>query len=287
MITQSQDIAIVLSGGTSNSDPNHSLGGASSATPLVSGNLNNLFDDVTSDEGVSGSEEYRAIYIFNDGDTTIFDCEVWISAEQEDGATAELGIHSAAEVQRVRITGFPVTGSITLQYREVDFSVNFNPDPSVLATNLQTALNNLRDGQNNHLLRQVKVTAQLLSGVILLDVDFGGGFSGAGQDDLRNHDLIAHVSNTLNPTAEISVSVLQEGGPINETAEVVDTETQPPSNVGFFKPTSVSPITIPKLEPTDGFALWIKRVAPSNIVPVERDGFTFRFKADSLDPLGE
>lgn len=41
------------------------LGGAISATEVVSGNLNNLFDDVSSSEALSGKTEYRCCYVKN------------------------------------------------------------------------------------------------------------------------------------------------------------------------------------------------------------------------------
>lgn len=41
------------------------LGGAISATQITTGVLNNLFDDVSSAEGVTGKTEYRCFYVKN------------------------------------------------------------------------------------------------------------------------------------------------------------------------------------------------------------------------------
>lgn len=41
------------------------LGGAISATEIVSGSLNNLFDDVSSAEALAGATEYRCFYVKN------------------------------------------------------------------------------------------------------------------------------------------------------------------------------------------------------------------------------
>jgi len=288
MVTQPTDIAIVLSGGPTNTDPNKSLGGQSSATPVVSGNLNNLFDDVTADEGEAGSEEYRCIYIYNDGDTAIYNCRVWIASETESGATAEIGVLALSEVQRIRLVGEQTSGTFSVMYEGATAVVTYNTDSEVLATNLQNSLNNLRHPTTNApLLRQVIVRPQQVSGTtLLLDVDFSGGLGGNGQDDFRNHDLLTISDNSLDPAPEITVSVLQEGSPINSIAEVVDLETQPPQNVGFYKPTSVSPINIPKLLPEEGFSVWVKRITPSAVTPTEADGLTIRFRTNSLDPLG-
>jgi len=287
MVTQASDIAIVLSGGTTNTDPEQSLGGTSSASPIISGNLNNLFDDVTSAEGKDGAEEFRCVYIYNDGETTIYNCKIWITAEVASGANIELGVHKSTEKQRVRVIGTPTSGSITFEYDDQEFTVNYDPTLAVWATNFQTALNDLRHSETNvRLLREVRVTIQSFSGTILFDIDFGGGLDGLGQDDFRNHAPISWVSDTLSPASEVSSSILSEGGPINEVAEIIEVDTQVPSNITFYKPTALTPIVIPKLQATEGFPLWIRRVVSNNSAAVERDGVTWKFRADSLDPLG-
>jgi len=52
-----------LTGGSSNSDPDQSLGGVTSSNEISSTAMNNLFDNVTPTEASSGDVEYRAIDI--------------------------------------------------------------------------------------------------------------------------------------------------------------------------------------------------------------------------------
>lgn len=68
-----------LTGGSSNNDPNDSLGGATSSNTLSSTPLNNLFDNVTPSEAAAGDEEYRAIDIWNNGDATAENVSVYMS----------------------------------------------------------------------------------------------------------------------------------------------------------------------------------------------------------------
>ena len=70
-----------LTGGSDNTDPNASLGGAMSSTTITSGQLNNLFDDVQPDEASSGDSEYRAIDVYNSGDAEAVSVSLYISSE--------------------------------------------------------------------------------------------------------------------------------------------------------------------------------------------------------------
>lgn len=61
----SGDIEYRLSGGSSNTDVDGSVGGAISSTEVTSGALHNLFDVVSSSEASAGDTEYRCIYVIN------------------------------------------------------------------------------------------------------------------------------------------------------------------------------------------------------------------------------
>lgn len=79
MAILSADIEFRLSGGSGNSDPALSLGGAKSSTSATG---STLFDVVTGAESDSGDTEYRCIYIHNaDPALTMYDTKVWLSAE--------------------------------------------------------------------------------------------------------------------------------------------------------------------------------------------------------------
>jgi len=71
------DITFYLSGGSGNTDPAASLGGARSTTEVTG---STLWDKVESAEASAGDIEYRCIYIRNDGATTALDAKVFIQA---------------------------------------------------------------------------------------------------------------------------------------------------------------------------------------------------------------
>jgi hypothetical protein len=79
------------SGGATNSDPTLSIGGAKSSVVLSTTQLNNLFDNTTGDEASAGCDEYRLLYIQNDGTTTWVDPVMWITEQPNvsDVATGE------------------------------------------------------------------------------------------------------------------------------------------------------------------------------------------------------
>lgn len=68
---ESTDIKIYLSGGSTNTDPNDSIGGAMSSTQLVDDNLHNLFAKVSASEASTGSTKYRGIYVKNENGHTL------------------------------------------------------------------------------------------------------------------------------------------------------------------------------------------------------------------------
>jgi len=57
---------------------------------ITSGEMNNLFDNLSGDEGKAGDTEYRGVYVVNDGDTTLIGTKLWVKqdADSPDDATA-------------------------------------------------------------------------------------------------------------------------------------------------------------------------------------------------------
>lgn len=270
-ITSFSDISFVLSGGSSNINPNASLGGEPSSYPIVDFMVNNLFDDITSAQSQEGHEDYRCFYVFNDGPTPVYQINIWVASEYAGGASVQLGVDYKNELQRVIIGSVDVTGgSFTLSYNGTSFLVNHDPDLGIWATNLQTAINNLGT------LDDVQVIGQYASGNTLFDVSF------TGRDGKRWHPELLITSNDLVPETTMSVSTLQVGSPINTIAAEIGTETNPPGGVVFYTVSSTSPITVPRLDPEDELPIWVKRTVLENTEAVTEDGFTFRFSAESL-----
>ena len=279
-IPNANDISVVLSGGTTNINPNNSLGGDPSSSPIVNNILNNLFDDVSPKETDDGHEDYRCIYFFNDGDTPVFLVNLWVASEVTGGSTIEVGIEQVDEIQRITLDNAAVTGgSYTLSFDGVNFTSTFNADLGIWATTLQNTLNALlKDGDKR--LSGVVVNAQPVSPThLIFDVTF------KGSDGSNNQPKFVLVSDNLVPaTVDIFISTPQEGSPVNTIAPEISLETTPPGGVGFFSPTKVSPIAIPRMDPEDGFPLWVKRTTVAGIDPKENDGVTLRFAAETLEP---
>lgn len=76
-----------------------SLGGAITATEIVSGVLNNLFDNVTSAEALNGDTEYRCIYVKNTNPTIdLTNAKVFISADTASPDTSfEIGLGTSGK----------------------------------------------------------------------------------------------------------------------------------------------------------------------------------------------
>jgi hypothetical protein len=100
MAILSSELVFYLTGAASDggaqSDPDASLGNYRSSTTIISGALNNLFDNVTGDEASAGDTEYRCICIKNtNASLTLSDVKIWI---QTDTGNAEDDISFAVEV---------------------------------------------------------------------------------------------------------------------------------------------------------------------------------------------
>ena len=276
-ITTASDISIVLSGGSGNLDPNDCLGGNPSATPVISTTLNNLFDDISPDQANIGHEDYRCLYLFNDGDTTIYNPKLWILSDFIYGSSISMGIESRNERQRITITdAIPTSGTITLTYNTVSFVSTARSDISQWASEMQAQLLAL-ELSGEKLLTGVSVTAQLSGSTTLI---FEIAFS--GQDAKKSHSKITASSNNLSPSCSITISVPQSGAPINTIAQTINVETTPPGGVDFVVPTESSPISLPQLKPEEGFPFWIKRSTAAGTTAVENDGFSLQFVAESL-----
>jgi hypothetical protein len=273
------DLSLVFSGGSNNNNPNLSLGGNPSSFRVNTNIINNLFDDVQPEESQAGAEDYRCLYLFNDADSTAYNITIWISDALDGGSTVEVGINGTDEFQRLILSGGTITGgSVRLSFAGQEFDSNYNSDLGAWATALQTSLRAVQvDGKN--VLSDVIVTAQNSGGgTTVFDIAFGG------QDGKRAQPPILVVSNDLTPGGVIdaTITTLQGGSPVNTLAPTIEVEGSQPPDVGFFVPTQISPITIPRLDPNDGFPLWFKRVTPAGTTALANDFITLRIRITSF-----
>jgi hypothetical protein len=84
-------LEIHLSGGTTNTNPNASLGGARSTQAggvvPTAATANSLFDDVSGAEETAGDTEYRGLYIRNTGNVDAQNVVIWIQSNTADADT--------------------------------------------------------------------------------------------------------------------------------------------------------------------------------------------------------
>jgi hypothetical protein len=98
MAITATEIEFHLSGGTSNTDPNASLGGAIATQQITDASLHNLFDQVSGDESSAGDIEYRCIYVKNShGSLTWESVVTWIETNTPAaGSTVDIGLGTSA-----------------------------------------------------------------------------------------------------------------------------------------------------------------------------------------------
>jgi hypothetical protein len=270
MAAKSTDLVVTLTGGSSNSNPNLSIGGDPSSYP-VTGQLNNLFDNVAREEASVGSTSYRCIYIFNNNSVdTIYNLQLYTLNIANTISTIELGIRSEKEIQDVIITGVISNGYFTISYKplgktEIEYrNVNFDLNPVIWTENLQTALRSIESLEN------VTVNFNLGINNIQFKINFDG------LDDKRSHDLFNIDKTNLIGAITASVTKSSIGSPINSIPTLLDVDTTIPYNVNFFETSNLTTISIGNLYPEEGFPLWIKRTVPPSSESVAGEGFKLK-----------
>ena len=251
------DIVFVLSGGSSNYDPNLSLGGEP-GYPLQ-GSLNNLFSNITSSEAQNGYTDYRCIYIFNDSNITLYNTQISLSQDSS-GSDVYFGVIFATDTQTVTLTGIPTDGSFTLSYESISFTVNYDPEPSVFASNFTNALAEIG---GNPLVTLVTAPAYKFT------VNF--------QDNV-SQPLLEFMSNNLTGVSQISITKVVQGAPINSIANTILNSTTIPTGVDF----AADPISIGTLYSGEGFPIWFKRVTPAGAASMLGDGFVLEFQGSPI-----
>lgn len=253
------DISFVLSGGSLNTDPTHSLGGYPSAYPITSG-INNLFLNYTKAQATSGYIDYRCVYVFNNHATdSMYDVAASITAVAG-GAIESFGVPITTDQQMITVTGAVLGGSFTLSYDAYDTAaISSNPLLSTWAANIQNALNSLP------VLSGTVVSYSTSSGVIRFVILF------EGNDDHKQHPTLVLKSNNLLPgTVAVTISKITNGGPINNIASTIANETVTPTGIIFVG--SGTTLDIGTLGPGEGFPIWIKRNLAAGAPAVYNDG---------------
>jgi hypothetical protein len=91
------DIQARLSGGSANTNPAASLGGAMSSTAITDATLQNLFPTITGPQSASGYTDYYCFYFRNNhGSLTLQSAQVWINTNTPSpGTDCSIGLDPA------------------------------------------------------------------------------------------------------------------------------------------------------------------------------------------------
>lgn len=260
MAITSDDISIVLSGGLSNTDPDHSLGGNASLFD-VGTNINNLFADITSAQSTSGYTDFRCIYVENTSAIdSFYDVNVGISSQVTGGSTVQLGVLQRNEVQLMTVSGSPTGGYIIINYEgALSPHISYSTNPAIFVVNLQNGLN-ATTGLSQVVCSQGSTSSKFI-------ITYGGN------DGSRNQNILSIDTNALTPSVANPVFIkTTSGGPKNDIAGVIASPAVVPSGVVFSSETVILGI----LRPEEGFPIWVKRVTPAGSVSLANDGFNLQ-----------
>lgn len=258
-------INFYLSGGPNNIDPNSSLGGMPSKYPVTPSSINNLFDNVTTEQAKIGNIEYRCFYLFNDSeDKYLYNASAYLIQTSQEGATVEIGVKNRTDVQRIKIIGSVTSGSLKFGYEDSLFTINW--------TNLNDFINDLTYELNSlPELSGVTVQGTGSGSSYTINVTFGG------DADNKNHELLSMVENNLVGSPQVQISKVSEGSPINTISIQTNFSELKPNNIDFYETNINERINLGKISPGDGCPIWIKRtITAGNIDAIEGDGFIFK-----------
>ena len=114
MAITTAELQVLLSGGSTNTDPAASIGGAPSTTEVSSTPLHNIFDKITGDESAAGDTEYRVLYVKNNNSTLDGEnCKVYFGTNES--SYISIGVSEAVDTNAAALTDEETapSGSIT------------------------------------------------------------------------------------------------------------------------------------------------------------------------------
>lgn len=265
-------LTIVLSGGLDNTDPQASLGGPPSPSPLTVG-INNLFSDLTESQLATGYVDYKCCYLFNDAADDDYDkLKIWIESETSGGSNCLLGLKTANENQTLTFVNVQ-DGTFTLRLDSHETNaITFDHNPVILAGNIQSGLRGLPNARN-------VVVTQIVGFSFLL--------AWTGLEGNKKYPLVVMRQNNLgrdNPLLPASVNFeeTQPGSPINAIAPDIGNSTTPPTGIEFVETSSTFPLTVGLVKPSEGFSFWIRRTTDKGTTFLASDSIVFMARGDRV-----
>jgi hypothetical protein len=245
------DISFWLSGGKKNSKADNSLGGPISIYQIE----DNLFNDVTFQEAITGSVANRCFYIKNNSKKEILKDLTLSIDETSSDAIIELGVMFRGEIQGIIVNGKPDRGFFQIlyllkqgghTYTAITRQINWNTNSSQVADNIAAALN----------------SSDNIEGVKCVGSESGSGFDFIVTFRHGRQQELLGVINEIG--VDMSVMRVQAGGPINSVAPNIGFENNTPNGVKFYKTSSSDPLKIGDLYPHDIMPVWFRRTISPN-----------------------
>jgi hypothetical protein len=275
MAIQATDVSFVLSGGTNNDEPEFSLGGFPSPTPMPD-TLNNLFTDITPAQASAGKVDYRCFYIFNDNaDDPMYECTLFATPTISDPPTPTdvvIGILFRNEVQTISLTPQasgslpPDSGSFRLKVDELQTDlITYSSDDTTLAANMETAFKAILEND-------VTITYESTVDDVR---NFTVTFYGINRN--KAFGVIEGEDNTIVPGHDIAAEKSVVGSPINTVAPDIGEENTAPNGISFVFPDDTG-LLVGTLRANEGFPVWVKRTVPVLAESLDGDGITVKLR---------
>ena len=271
-----EDITYTLSGGNTNSNPLLSLGGERSFFSVVG---TSVFSDVQQTDVTVGYTDYICVYVNNYNTvSTLFETKVFLTSQVSGGSLLLIGLEFLNERQDLKITNYDTitSGTFNINYQYLvggdmivlaSFTINYDSNFTTMANEIQNSLRsvvNLEDVT-------VSVSNDASSKEVAFQIEF------VGSAGYRYHDLMSVTDISLyGLSGSIAITRTVTGSPINRIADEIENSLVNPAGITFVNYTGFSPAEVGDFRPLDFFAVWIKRICPAGVDPIEADGGIIR-----------
>jgi len=298
MSIKSSDIAFYYSGQSSSLGIPDSIGGEPSTIPVA----DRLFKNITNQEATDGIVDYKCVYMANKNpDEPFYNLNLTI----KNSSTSVIqfgfpGVHSTS----TELCSIPPCTDSTIQYLNLvasgnkinggGFSLIYNGSSEPIELGIQWSWSNsLSDSQNlSNTANNIKAALELIpefKNVIIepqaSTIPEPGKYKASFKiifETGRYVDLLTVPSygNALSPATVVTVYSAGIGGPVNRTADVIETSRVAP-NITFLDVNST--VIIKHFYPNDYIPIWIKRTILPNTAAVDQDNFSILISASNSE----
>ena len=194
------------------------------------------------------------------------------------GSLLSIGLEFLNERQDLKITNYDTitSGTFNINYQYLvggdmivvaNLAINYDSNFTTMANEIQNSLRsvvNLEDVT-------VSVSNDASSKEVAFQIEF------VGSAGYRYHDLMSVTDISLyGLSGSIAITRTVAGSPINRIADEIENNLVNPAGITFVNYTGFSPAEVGDFRPLDFFAVWIKRVCPAGVDPIEADGGVIR-----------